>query len=108
LDLTDKQKQLIRHLLEANKKEIAKTAKDVITKKRELREVVLAEQTDEKAIRKSADELSDTIGDAAVKMSKLARQIRGVLTDKQVKQVQKFRSENQLAVDKFFEKILAE
>src|SRR4051812_17014051 len=55
LNLSDEQKEAIKTTLQAHKVEIAKAIEPVTEKKRALRDAVLAEKTDEKAIHAAAD-----------------------------------------------------
>ena len=106
LNVTDEQRAKIREVLVSNKTKIAKVAKAVRDKKCALRDAVLADKPDEKAIRKAADELGKTIGDAAVGVSKLKAQIAPILTDQQRELIKKTRSECDNAVEKFFAEVL--
>jgi Spy/CpxP family protein refolding chaperone len=104
LNLTDAQKDKIKETLKAKKPEIAKVAKGVWDKRTVLANAVLADQPDEQAIRRAADDLGKAIGDAAVFASKVVGEVRPVLTTEQRDKIQKCRSECQDATTKFFEK----
>jgi Spy/CpxP family protein refolding chaperone len=106
LNVTDEQKAKIKETLKADKPEIAKVAKGVWEKRTALLNAVLAEQSDEQAIRKAADDLGKSIGDAAVVASKVVGQVRPVLTSEQREKIKKFRQDNQEATGKFFDKVL--
>ena len=93
LDITDEQKKKVSAILKNRLDEIVPMAKVVIKKRRALREAVLKEPVDEKAIRSAAKDLSKSIGDASVLASRVIAEARPVLTDKQVKLIQDFKTE---------------
>lgn len=107
LNLTGEQKSQIGGILRGQKQEIAVAAKGVWDKRVALRNAVLAENPDEAAIRKAADELGKAIGDAAVLGSKVAGEVRPVLTEEQRKQIGQTRQESEEAVERFFQKVMA-
>jgi Spy/CpxP family protein refolding chaperone len=103
LNLTDEQKHAIQQTLAAHKAELAKAMQPVVEKKRALRDAVLEDKGDEKAIRTAADELGKAIGDASVLLAKVKSEVRSnaKLTDEQMKQIKDFRVSNDAAIDKF-------
>jgi Spy/CpxP family protein refolding chaperone len=105
LNVTAEQKAEIRAMLKDNRGEMAKAAKPVVESRRKLVDAVLAEKTDDAAIRAAADQLGKDIGEAAVKAAPLAAKLRGVMTEEQRKLIREFRADNAAAVDKFFEKL---
>jgi Spy/CpxP family protein refolding chaperone len=105
LDLTSDQKQQIADILKAHKSEIVQAVQPVVEKRKALRDAVTAANPDEKAIRAAADDLSKSIGDAAVVASRINQLINPILTDKQRQQIHDFRSQSDSAVDDFFAKI---
>jgi Spy/CpxP family protein refolding chaperone len=104
LNLTDQQKAKIKETVAAQKPEIAKAAKGVWEKRSALVDAVLADQPDQQAIRKAADDLGKAIGDAAILASKVAGEVKPVLTSEQRGLVQKCRQDCREATAKFFEK----
>ena len=103
LKLTDEQKQEIGLILLENKDAIAEVAKPVVEKKRALRQAVWAEKTDEKAIRAASEDLGKAIADAAVLAARVRAEAVEVLTDEQLKLIEKFHSDRDAAVDTFLE-----
>jgi Spy/CpxP family protein refolding chaperone len=79
LNLTDEQRAKLKDTVAAKKPEIARAAKGVWEKRTALADAVLADQPDEQAIHKAADELGKVIGDAAVLASKVAGEVKPVL-----------------------------
>src|SRR6185369_12358661 len=84
LDITDAQKEQIKTILQSHKAEIAQVAKPLVDKKRALRDAVMADAPDEKAIRAASDDLAHSIGDAAVLASKIKQEVAVVLTPDQL------------------------
>jgi Spy/CpxP family protein refolding chaperone len=103
LNVTDEQKDKIKATIKPRKPEIAKAAKGVWEKRTALVDAVLADQPNEEAIRHAADDLGKAIGDAAVLASKVAGDVRPVLTTEQREKLQKFREDCHVATDKFFQ-----
>ena len=103
LNLTDQQKAKIHETVVAKKPEIAKAAKAVWEKRTTLVDAVLADQPDEQAIRKAADDLGKTIGDAAVLASKVAGEVRPALTSEQRELIRKCRLDCRKATATFFQ-----
>jgi Spy/CpxP family protein refolding chaperone len=104
LNVTEEQRTKLREIVLGHKTDIAKAAEGVWEKRVALRDAVLAEKPNEKAIRKAADELGKAVGDAAVLASKVAGEARPVLTDQQRDTIKECRKECQAATEKFFQK----
>jgi Spy/CpxP family protein refolding chaperone len=104
LNLTDQQKAKIQQTVVAKKPEIATVAKSVWEKRTALVDAVLADQPDEQAIRKAADELGKAIGEAAVLASKVAGEVKPALSSEQRGLIQKCRRDCRAATAKFFDK----
>ncbi len=108
LNLTEEQKAKIRSTIAAQKEEIINLFKTVAEKRRALRDAVLAEIPSEESIRAAADELGKAIGDAAVKASQIAGDLRKNLTTEQLEKIRKFRDKQRAEFDKLLDKALAE
>ena len=103
LELTDEQKAKIRGTIAARKEEIIKQFKKVAEKRQALRDAVLAEMPTEESIRAAADELGKAIGDAAVKASQIAGELREELTSEQLEKIRKFREKRKAEFDKLLQ-----
>jgi len=108
LNLTDEQRAKIRSTIAAQKEEIVNQFKKVAEKRQALRDAVLAEMPTEESIRAAADELGKAIGDAAVKASQIAGDLRKNLTSEQLEKIRKFREKQRAEFDKLLDKALAE
>lgn len=103
LAVTDEQRTQIKTVVQSHKKEIATVASDVVKQRRVLRDAVLAEKPDETAIRAAANNLGQSIGDAAVLASKVAGEVRPILTPEQIEKIKKFQEDSASAVDSFLQ-----
>ena len=108
LDLSEDQKTRIRQTVAGHKTEIVGMVKEVSEKRQALRDAVLAETPDEASIRAAADELGKAIGDAAVKASKIAGEVRKDLTPEQMEKIRKFRENQRAEFEKALDKALGE
>jgi Spy/CpxP family protein refolding chaperone len=104
LDLTAKQRKEVRTILMSHRKEIATALRPVSENRRALRAAVLADQPDEQQIRAASDKLGKSIGDAAVQLSKVAGEVKQVMTSEQLSKIDTFRDDNAAALDRFFDR----
>lgn len=108
LDLSEEQKANIRDTVAAQKEEIIGLFKKVAEKREALRDAVLAEMPTEESIRAAADELGKAIGDAAVKASQMADELKKELTTEQLEKIRKFREKQREELHKMLDKALGE
>ena len=105
LDVTAEQRARIRATVLVHRPEAVEVAQGMLQKWRALGDTVLAEESDEKAIRAAAAEFGATLGDAAVARAKLVREVRGVLSDSQIDAVKEFRAEQLRSVERLLEQV---
>ena len=108
LNLTEEQKAKIRSTVAAQREEIVSLFKKVAERRQALRDAVLAEMPSEESIRAAADDLGKAIGDAAVKASQIAGDLRKNLTSEQLEKIRKFRDKQRAEFEKLLDKALAE
>lgn len=106
LDLADEQKTRIRGKITAQKEDIIKHFKKLAEKRQALRDAVLAEMPTEESIRAAADELGKAIGDAAVKASRMADELKKELTTEQLEKIRRFREERRAELHKMLDRAL--
>ena len=99
LNLSAEQRGQIKEILKAHKDEITAAAKEVVGKRRALRDAVTAGAPEESAIRTAATDLGKAVGDAAVLAAKIRGEVAKVLTPEQMEKIKKFRADNDQAVD---------
>lgn len=95
LNLSGDQRTKLAATVRSRGDEIRPIATSIIEKKKALREAVFNE--DEKAINNSAENLGHAIGRAAVVVSKIISEAKGILTREQVERIQDFRSKSDRA-----------
>lgn len=100
-NVTDEQRQKVRAVLTSHKAEIGNVAKDLVAKRRALREATRSETRDEGAIRKAGEDLGRSIGNAAVLGSKVRGELKPVFTDKQIELFKKFVGDHDASVDRW-------
>jgi len=93
LDVTQEQKDKVSSIVKSHLNEIVPVAKTVLESRKALREAVLKQPTDEKAIRSAARELAKAAGDASVLASRVIAEARPVLSPKQQQLILSFRAE---------------
>ncbi len=106
LQVTDEQRDTIRGIVVDNRDEIAPLVREVVARKRALREAVLTGEGGETAIRAAADELGKAIGDAAVAIGGVVGEVKGVLTDEQLEILREHRASRQAAADNLLDEVL--
>jgi Spy/CpxP family protein refolding chaperone len=108
LNVTESQRTQIHNAVRAHREEILPIARKLAARRQALREAVLAESPNEEAIRAAADDLADTIGDAAVLASKVVAEVKPILTEKQKQTLGQFHQDRRDAVDHFLGEALPE
>jgi Spy/CpxP family protein refolding chaperone len=107
LNLTDQQRDAIKSAMQTHKQEILAAVKPAIDAKRTLRDAVLAEKSDDAAIRKAADDLGKKVGDAAVVIARVKSDVasKANLTPEQMKKIADFRAENDASTDNLLKEL---
>lgn len=108
LNLTEEQKAKIRDTVAAHKEEVIGLLKEVEEKSQTLRDAILDEMPTEETIRAAADQLGKAIGDAAVKASEMADELKKELTTEQREKIRKFREKQRAELHKMLDKALGE
>lgn len=108
LNLSEEQKAKIRDTVAAHKEEVIGLLKEVDEKSQTLRDAILDEMPTEETIRAAADQLGKAIGDAAVKASQMADELKKELTTEQLEKIRKFREKQRAELHKMLDKALGE
>ncbi len=103
VDLSDEQEEKLKDVGRKHRDEVPQMVSSVAVKFRGLRDAMLADNADEAAIRKAADDLGKAMGDAAVTASKGIGEAKAVLTPEQMASVRKFIASHDQSQDKLFE-----
>ena len=89
LDLSREQTEQVKAIFRKHRDETAPLRKEMVSERRELRNLTRADKTDEAAIREQARKIAATSADLAVRRARMAQEVRAVLTPEQA---QKFRA----------------
>jgi Spy/CpxP family protein refolding chaperone len=92
LDLTEDQKSRIKDVLRTHADEIKAQMQVSATARRALHDAVMAQPTNESAIRAAAAQVGQTQGDAALLFARLRTEIDPILTPEQKAKVQSFQA----------------
>lgn len=106
-NVTSEQREKIRETVKSHRGEIGTVAKDLVAKRRALRDAIHDEKTNEAAIRKASQDLGASIGEAAVLASKVRRELRPVFTDEQLELFEKARVDIDASVDRWVQGMIA-
>lgn len=93
LGLSDVQRNQVQDIFEKNRAESQPLRMEMISVKKELRGLAMAEKTDEAAIRTQAAKLAGIEADMTIRRAKLAGQIRAILTPEQREKFRAFQRE---------------
>jgi len=83
LGLSAEQKVKVKEIFEKNRQEAQPLRKELMTAKRDLRGLSMAEKTDEAAIRAQAAKLAGIEADMAIHRARVSGEIRAILTPEQ-------------------------
>jgi len=92
LDLTDDQKSKIKDVLRSHADEIKTQMQASASARRVLHEAVMAQPTDEGAIRAAAAQVGQTQGDGALLFARIRTEVDPILTPEQKQKIQSFQS----------------
>lgn len=92
LDLTEDQKSRIKDVLRTHADEIKAQMQASATARRALHDAVMAQPTDEGAIRAAAAHVGQTQGDAALLFARVRTEIDPILTPEQKQKIQSFQA----------------
>lgn len=89
LGLSKEQTEQIKTIFRKHRDEIAPLRKEMVSERRELRNLIQSDKPDEAALREQAKKIAATSGNLAVRRAKMFQEMRTVLTPEQI---QKFRA----------------
>ena len=89
LGLSKEQQEQVKAIFRKHRDEIAPLRKEMVSGRRELRNLIQSDKPDEAAIREQVRKIAATGGNLAVRWAKVAQEVRTVLTPEQI---QKFRA----------------
>jgi protein CpxP len=89
LDLSKEQTEQVTAIFRRHRDETAPLRKEMVSERRELRNLIQSDKPDEAAIREQVKKIAATGGNLAVGRAKMSQEVRSVLTPEQI---QKFRA----------------
>jgi len=89
LGLSKEQSEQVKSIFRKHRDEIAPLRKEMVSGRRELRNLIQSDKPDEAAIQEQVRKIAATGGNLAVRWAKVAQEVRTVLTPEQI---QKFRA----------------
>ncbi|MGB7631223.1 MAG: Spy/CpxP family protein refolding chaperone [Candidatus Deferrimicrobium sp.] len=99
LDLSKEQTEQVKAIFRKHRDEIAPLRKEMVSERRELRNLAQADKTDEAAIREQAKKIAATSGDIAVRRARMAQEVRAVLTPEQIKKFRALQEKRDRRID---------
>ncbi|MCE9548659.1 MAG: periplasmic heavy metal sensor [Planctomycetia bacterium] len=107
-NVTPEQREKVKEIVKGHKAEIGDVVKDLVGKRRALREAITSDKPDDAVIRKAADELGHSIGNAAVLGSKVRGELKPVFTEQQIELFHKFVKDHDGSVDRWMTEAFAQ
>jgi len=101
LEMTPEQRTQVSEIFKAHAEEFKTLMKPVLENRRALVEAVMAETTDENAIRQTSKALGDAIGDAALLGARVRAEVAEVLTPEQRSKIHEFRAMRKERMEEF-------
>jgi len=89
LGLSKEQTEQVKTIFRKHRDEIAPLRKEMVSERRELRNLIQSDKPDEAVLREQVKKIAATSGDLAVRRAKMSQEVRTVLTPEQI---QKFRA----------------
>ncbi len=99
LGLSKEQTEQVKAIFLKHRDEIAPLRKEMMSERRELRNLIQSEKPDEAAIREQVKKISATGGDLAVRWAKMSQEVRTVLTPEQIKKFQALQEKRDRRID---------
>ncbi len=105
IGITDEQKDKIAAVLQKHLDKIVPAATTLLEKRQALREAILKQPADEKAIRAAAQDLTGSVADASVLAARVIAEVRPILTEKQMRLLENFRADAHKATIEWFSQL---
>jgi protein CpxP len=84
LDLSKEQTEQVKAIFKKHRDAAAPLRKEMVSGRRELRNLIQADKPDEAAIREQVKKMSATGGELAVRRARMSQEVRAVLTPEQI------------------------
>jgi len=100
LGLSKEQKEQVKAIFRKHRDEIAPLRKEMVSERRELRNLIRSDKPDEAVIREQTKKIAATGGNLAVRQAKVAQEVRTVLTPEQLKKFQALQEKRDRRIDR--------
>ncbi len=105
LNLTDEQHERIRGIMESHRVEAQPIVRDLVDKRRVLRDAMFLDEISEVAIRNAVVDMESAVGDAVVLRARIGKEVRQVLTQQQFEVLMRFMEERDNRVDLWIDEL---
>ena len=99
LDLSKEQKEQVTAIFRKHRDEIAPLRKEMVSGRRELRDLIQSDKLDEAALREQVKKIAVTDGDLAVRRARMSREMRAVLTPEQIRKFRALQEKRDRRID---------
>jgi protein CpxP len=100
LGLSKEQTEQVKAIFLKHRDGIAPLRKEMVSERRELRNLIQADKPDEAAIREQVKKIAATGGDLAVRRAKMAQEVRAVLTPEQIEKFRALQEKRDRRIDR--------
>jgi protein CpxP len=104
LGLSKEQKDQIKTLFRKNHEEMAPLRKEIVSERRDMRNLILSDKPDEAAIREQAKKIAATTGEIAVRRAKATQEVRALLTPEQIEKFKALQEKRDRRIDRVMER----
>ena len=99
LGLSDEQKEQVKAIFRKHRDETAPLRKEMVSGRRELRNLIQSDKPDEAAIREQVKKIAATSGNLAVRRATIFQEVRAVLTPEQIRKFRALQEKRDRRID---------
>jgi len=99
LDLSKEQTEQVKAIFRKHRDETAPLRKEIMSERRELRNLTQSEKPDEAAIREQVKKIAATGGDLAVRRARMSQEVRALLTPEQIRKFRALQEKRDRRID---------
>ena len=99
LDLSKEQTEQVKAIFRKHRDETAPLRKEMVSGRRELRNLIQSDKLDEAALREQVKKIAVTDGDLAVRRARMSREMRAVLTPEQIRKFRALQEKRDRRID---------
>jgi len=99
LDLSKEQTEQVKAIFRKHRDETASLRKEMVSGRRELRNLTQSDKPDEAAIREQVKKIAATGGDLAVRRARMSQEVRALLTPEQIRKFRALQEKRDRRID---------